>query len=233
MEHMKLKETAFQRFYSRLLSILKFNLIRFRKIIELLKDRKLLPYLREVIYFNRKVLIINQNLADATDKKDFLLKKKIQFIEINPEIWAVSNYKFASKIRQVKADYYLKQGWKGHAIARGNEIVGDNWYCPYNQSQQMVKHPDVSALGIKMAEGHVYSFDTYLIPPERGNNVAPSFLSTAMYSLHQNGYTTAWAYVNSDNIAAVWNMKVVNKWRVFTTLKVSRFIHPKRFVTKD
>jgi hypothetical protein len=45
-----------------------------------------------------------------------------------------------------------------------------------------------------------------------------------MYSLHEKGYKKAYAYYWADNIPAVWNTRVINKWKELRSVTVRRFL---------
>ena len=90
-----------------------------------------------------------------------------------------------------------------------------------------------SDLGIKWSHDCVYSFDIFVVPAERGNNLSASLQNSAMYSLRDKGYLKAYGYYWADNIPAVWNTRVINKWRELKTLRLNRFLFLKKVVDES
>jgi hypothetical protein len=199
------------------------------QISEFIEDKGWKSFIQEVLYFNRKAILVEKNLSEAVNRIDFLRNQNIQFIEITPETFTRDRYTFYSKNRMFKALHYLKNGYCGHAIAKENTIIGDMWYFALkNNVLHSHKCPDIQWLNFELTEDTVYSFDIYVVPTERGNNLSAALQSTAMYSLFEKGYTKAYAYYWSDNIPAVWNTRVINKWNELRPVTVSRFLWRKK-----
>ena len=202
------------------------NLVVMRviQIYEFIRSNGWSSFLREIVYINRKAIVVEKKLLEVNNSTDFLQRSNIKFIEITPETFANDNYQYLFKNRYLKALHYLKKGFGGHAIVRGNKIIGDIWYFASNKSGHVPDHPDIHWLGIKWSQDYVYSFDIFVVPDERGDNLSAALLNSAMYSLRDKGYLKAYGYYWADNIPAVWNSRVINKWKELNTLRVNRFL---------
>ena len=86
---------------------------------------------------------------------------------------------------------------------KGGGIIGDIWYFAPDRSQG--DHPDLKWLDIQLSSNDIYSFDIFLILPERGNNFSALLQNNAMHALYKKGYENAFAFYWADNIPAVWN----------------------------
>jgi len=198
--------------------------MRYKQISELIKDKGWKAFIQAVMYSNRKAILVEKKLSEAVSRKDFLQKNNIQFIEITPETFHMDKFAFHSKNRMYKTMHYLKKGYCGHAIVKDNTIIGDIWYYANNITFNAAQCPDIKWLKFELTEGTVYSFDIYVVPNERGNSLSAALQTTAMYSLFAKGYSKAYAYYWADNIPAVWNTRVVNKWIEIRPVTVSRFL---------
>jgi len=211
------------------------NLLKMRvtQIYEFIRSNGWSPFLQEVIYVNRKAILVEKELPEVNDSTDFLQRSNVKFIEITPETFANNNYQYPFKNRYLKAVHYLGKGYRGHAIVRENKIIGDIWYFASGKSEHVSDHPDIKWLGIKWSQDYIYSFDIFVVPDERGNNLAATLQNSAMYSLRDKGYLKAYAYYWADNIPAIWNTRVINKWRELETLRLNRFLFLRKVVSKS
>ena len=196
-------------------------IMRLVQIWDFLKTDGFASFLRHNIYMNRKAILIEKNLLEVNDGKRFLRQPNIKFEEITTDTFNNKNYQFPVKNRYLKALHYLKKGYGGHAIVKGSEVIGDIWYSATSKSDQVSVHPDIRRFGIKSSEDYAYSFDQFVVPTERGNNVAAALLNGQTYSLREKGYLKVCAYYWADNIPAVWNTRVMNKFKELKTLRVN------------
>ena len=142
------------------------------QVLDFFKTNDLPSFIREVIYFNRKIILIEKNLVEANNKWIKLQQSNISFEEINSEKFFEKNYRYAIRNRYLKAFHYLKRGYVGHAIVKGEEVIADIWYSATTKSDKVSVHPDVKRFGFESAEDHAYSFDQFVLPNERGKGVA-------------------------------------------------------------
>ena len=196
-------------------------LMRLVQIFEFLKNEDLGSFVREVIYINRKAILIEKNLFKVNHIKKFLQQSNIKFEEVTEDTFNDKNYKFAFKNRYLKAVHYLKKGYGGHVILKGDEVIGDIWYSATSKYDKASVHPDVHRFGIKPSEDNVYSFDQFVVPTERGNSVAAALVNFQLCSLREKGYSKVYGYYWADNFPAVWNNRVMNKYKEIRTLRVN------------
>ncbi|MDR3555285.1 MAG: hypothetical protein P4L55_11060 [Syntrophobacteraceae bacterium] len=152
---------------------------------------------------------------------DYLKQLEIDLLEITPTVLS-QKYRFACEDRRITALGYLGRGFGGHAIAKGDLVIGDTWYFDPYKAPGGIGHKDLEWLKIKLPKGSVYTFDIFVAPGERGNGVSSAFQNSAMHSLRSKGYTAAFGYVFADNIPAMWNTFKVNKWKKVKKVTVCR-----------
>jgi len=199
-------------------------IMRYTQIFEFIKYNGFSALFREYVFLNRRAVIVMKNLDDIEDKSEHLNKLHIDILELTPEILLNDKYHFEFKNRYLKALDYIKKGYKGHAIAKGNTIIGDTWYFASCESLNGSCHQDIHRLGISLPEDAVYAFDIFVAPSARGDNVSSLFQNNAMFLLNKKGYKKAFSFIWADNVAARWNAKIINKWKESSTVKISRFL---------
>jgi hypothetical protein len=194
--------------------------MRLVQILDFLKTNDLSSFIREVVYLNRKAILIEKNLVEVNNKWIKLQKSNLMFEEINTDTFFEKNYRFPVKNRYFKALYYLKKRYGGHVIVKGNEVIGDIWYSATKKNNKVSVHPDVKRFGFKSAKDHAYSFDQFVVPAQRGKGVADALANYQLWSLREKGYLKAYGYYWADNIPAIWNNKVMNKYVEVKTMRV-------------
>jgi hypothetical protein len=206
--------------------------IRAMQIYEIIRRGDLPSFLRKVVYTNRKALIFEKDLTDVKDGREFLNRSNIEFIEITLELLSNKYYHYRSRNHFLQALYNLKMGYRGFAIARRKEIIGDIWYFANDQSMHKAVHPHIQQFCIKLSKNDVYAFDLFIDPKERGNNIATALQNSAMFSLYQKGFLKAYVYCWADNIPSIWTTRVINKWKEIDVLEMSRYLILKRIGRK-
>jgi hypothetical protein len=194
--------------------------MRLIQIWESLKAEGLASSLHKGIYIKRKAIIIEKNLLEVNDSKRFLQHSNIKFEEITEDTINSKYYIFPIKNRYYKALHYLKKGYGGHVIVKGNEVIGDIWHSATSKGDKLLVHSDVYRFRIESSNDFVYSFDQFVVPTERGNKVAAALLNGQLYSLREKGFLKVVAYYWADNLPAVWNTRVINKFKELKTLSV-------------
>lgn len=204
------------------------DVIRMRsiQIYEFVRTNGWSSFFKEVVYRRRKAIVVKKDLSETKERTDVLKQFNVEFVEIDRESISCKKYQYRFKNRYLKALYYLEKGYGGHAIVKGGEIIGDIWYFAPDRSQG--DHPDLKWLDIQLSSNDIYSFDIFLILPERGNNFSALLQNNAMHALYKKGYENAFAFYWADNIPAVWNTRVVNKWKELKSLRMNRFLFLKK-----
>lgn len=203
--------------------------MRVMQVYEFIKHNGLSSFLHEVIYFNRTAIVVEKSLIEFDADKRQPENCPVNVIELRPEFLAENNFNCTVKNRYLKASQYLRKGYGGCAIIRDEKIVGDIWFTTPNKNAENYYHPDCKLLQIRCTEDQVYTFDMFLSPDERGNNLALLLQTSALKALRQKGFTKAYGYYWSDNIPALWVHRM-GKWREVKRLKVNRFLFFKQAV---
>jgi hypothetical protein len=200
------------------------DVIRMRsvQIYEFLRTNGWSSFFREVVYRRRKAIVVKKTLCETRDRTEELRQRNVEFVEIDQESLVHKKYQYRFKNRYLKALHYLGKGYGGHAIVKEGEIIGDIWYFAPDKSPD--GHRDPQWLDIQLSNRDIYSFDIFLIPAERGNNFSALLQNNAMHALCKKGYENAFAFYWADNIPAVWNTRVINKWKELKTLRMNRFL---------
>jgi len=200
------------------------DVIRMRsvQIYEFLRANSWSSFFKEVIYRGRKAIVVKKALCETKDRTEILKQFNVEFIEIDRDSILSKKYRYRFKNRYLKALHYLGKGYGGHAIVKGDEIIGDIWY--FAPGRFPGYHPDPKWLGIQLSKNDIYSFDIFLVPSERGSNFSALLQNNAMHALYKKGYENAFAFFWADNIPAVWNTRVVNKWKELKSLRMNRFL---------
>ena len=197
--------------------------MRVIQVYEFIINNGLSSFLHEVFYRNRTAIVVEKNLIEFDADKGHPENCPVNVIELRPEFLAENKFNYTVKNRYLKASQYLRKGYEGCAIIRDEKIVGDIWFTTPNKNAVNYCHPDCKWLQISCAEDQVYTFDMFLSPDERGNNLASLLQTSALKALSQKGFTKAYGYYWSDNIPALWVHRM-GKWRELKRLKVNRFL---------
>src|SRR4030067_1065018 len=202
------------------------NLVHLRtiQINEFIRINGWNAFFKEVIHWNRKAIRVQKDLSEAKFHEDLFKDENVEFFELHPGTFSGRKLAYALKSRYLKARYYLGKGYRGHALVRGNEVIGDIWYYAPGEANGGSDHPDLHWLGITLDPASVYSFDIHVVPNERGKNLSAALQNSSMYDLHKKGYAKAYAYYWADNIPAVWNTRVINRWKEVKEIPASRFL---------
>jgi hypothetical protein len=208
-------------------------IMRLIQIYEHIRSEGITSFLNKGIYINRKAVLIEKDLFDVNVNKNFLLNSNLKFIEISFDTINSGNYRFPIKNRSFKALYYLKKGYGGHAIVKGNEVIGDIWHSATTKCDTLSVHPDVFIFKIKSSDKYIYSFDQFVAPNERGNKVAAALLNGQINSLREKGFSKIVAYYWADNLPAIWNTRVINKFKELKTLRVFGLWFFKKVIDKN
>ncbi len=204
-----------------------YTRMRLMQAREFVATKGLSQYFRERVYVQRKAIAVRKDLAEARFTADLFERGDVRFIEVTPENSFERHGGYVDESRKLKALYYLEQGYRGYALVRGGNIIGDIWYYAPDQAGCARVHPDLYWLGIELGPGQVYEFDIYFTPDERGTGLSAGLQNSAGYSQCQKGYSTAFAYYWADNVPAIWNTRVINKYKEWKHMKVSRcFLYP-------
>ncbi|MCK4786628.1 MAG: hypothetical protein KAV87_22910 [Desulfobacteraceae bacterium] len=197
--------------------------MRFLHVIEFVQDKGFSQLFQEVIYFNREAIVVEKDLISCQPIINKMQGTNVECIEIKKELFEGSNkFIFSQKNRLFKMKHYLDKGYNGYALLKDNIVIGDIWFYSPAYSYYH-EHPDCKWLGLKCSEKDIYGFDMFLLPTERGNNLAVFFQNRSLLSLRDKGYKKVYGYFWSDNIPALWTHRM-QKWNEINKVKKNRFL---------
>jgi GNAT superfamily N-acetyltransferase len=196
--------------------------MRFLHVIDFVKDKGCAHLFHEVIYSNREAIVVEKDLISCQPIADTVQTKNIEFAEIKKEFLGTSNkLVFPERNRLFKIKHYLNKGYNGYALLKDNIVIGDIWYYSPAYSDYP-EHPDCKWLGLKCSEEDVYGFDMFLLPTERGKNLAVFLQNRSLMALRDKGSKKVYGYVWADNIPALWAHRM-QKWHEIHKIKKNRF----------
>lgn len=181
---------------------------------------------QQVAFLNREAVVVEKDLRQIEDRSGPLLASNLQVVEFDSAAFLSAAPRYALPNRKLKALHYLKQGFGGFGLVRGDLVVGDMWYCSSatERNPQHI-HQDLRLFGFtEWDPGCAYTFDIYVVPAERKSGVAAAFQNGAMSMLRAKGFSTAFGFYWADNLQAHWCTRVMNKWRKVKSVRVSRFL---------
>jgi GNAT superfamily N-acetyltransferase len=108
-----------------------------------------------------------------------------------------------------RAHRYLRSGYGGVAVLRGDRVVGDVWYVTLADARLPHVHADVSALKIDLDATTAYLFDMYIEPEQRGMALSTALFRAVFATLRARGFTTAVGYYAGTNRPALWMHRVL------------------------
>lgn len=201
--------------------MIRITFMRIVQVLDFLKTNDLADFLKLIILWNRKAIIIVRNLDELNNTWEKLQESsQITFEEINSDTFFNKKYQFPLRNRYHKALHYLDKGFCGHAAVKGGKVIGEVWYSATKKNGELSVNPDVKKFRITAAEGYAYSFDQFVVPAERGNSLAAALVNYQLCSLKEKGYRKVFGFYWADNIPAIWNNKVMNKYKEIKTVRV-------------
>jgi len=206
--------------------------MRIAQVADLVRSDGWSSLFKEVLFLKRTAIVVEKDLSELRERPEPLASAKLMVIDIDKDLLNSGTYRFAVSNRYLKALKYLKHGYDGYALARGNVIVGDTWhYVSEATDDPHVLHEDLQRFGFRSwSKDCVYTFDIFVAPAERKGGISAAFQNSAMLALRSKGYTKAYGFYWADNIPAQWCTRVTNKWKEVRAFSVSRCLMFKRAV---
>lgn len=125
-------------------------------------------------------------------------------VEVCRERLDAKELRYHVRSRHLKAKRNLLIGYKGFALTRTGDVIGDIWYVENTGGSAGRIHPDLTWLDLHLAADDVYMFDMYLMKEHRGGGTARVLLIGALQQLKEKGYRRAYGYYVTHNIPALW-----------------------------
>ena len=200
--------------------------MRLAQITDVVKSRGWSFFIHELVFLNRTAIVVEKDLSEIVEHPEVLAGAGLRVVEIDNTTLSRGAYSFSLRSRQLKALCYLRHGYSGMALIRGNLIVGDMWYWASESADDSRHwHPDLARFAFKTWEkDHVYTFDIFVDPVERKDGTSAAFQSSAMAILRSKGYTRGFGFYWADNLPAHWCTRVTNKWKKLRAVRLSRFL---------
>ncbi len=197
--------------------------MRWHELLESLREGGFRNVLEKRVYFNKTVMPVEMDLGSLAEENDPLSGKPYDIIELTTGMISGGAFRFAAKSRRLKAVHNLKKGFRGYFLARDDLIVGDIWCACPPTPEGTVSHSDMDWLGIDSQPGEVYTFDMFIVPDERGHNIAAPFQMAALHALKYDGFRKAYGFYRTDYLPALWVHRLL-KWKERGGVRVWRFL---------
>jgi hypothetical protein len=181
------------------------------------------PLLREIVYRDRIAVVVGKDLKDVPPNVHLPRDHSGVCAEITPAMLDDAAIFNQYRNRELKAAHYLKKGFRGFGLFVGQEIVADLWYYRPSPGAGAAIPKDLEWLGLECPMNSVYSFDMFLNPKLRGQNLAAFFQSSFLRHLRDLNVERAYGYYWQDNLPALWVHRML-KWEEIKTLRVSRVL---------
>lgn len=200
------------------------SLIQF---VESYRMNGLISTFREIVYINRELIVLENDLTSLGPTKKSLSELNMEFIEISKNNFEEFHLKYPFKSRYLKTKNNLNKGYRSFVVTRGNEVIGDLWYTPMINSKKSSLHHDLEWLGIELGEKDVYGWDNYVRKEERSNSVAIYLMSQALHCLRDKGFIRIYGFVFVDNSPASFLYKIFG-FKELKRMKANRFLFYRR-----
>jgi hypothetical protein len=186
-----------------------FHLLK--KFILQIKTAGLTNALKEIVFFNRTMIVVEKDLMHEHDIKldDHL---DIQIID------KVNKNLIKTKFQTNIFDYYAQKGAKCLAIFNDKECLGYQWWTQDNQFK------DLKKLNLTLNDHEVYLFDFFVFPKYRGTNIPKMITQETFNHLASLGLKKIYGFYFGDNIKALWWHRAVLKAKEIRKVKTHRFL---------
>jgi GNAT superfamily N-acetyltransferase len=103
-----------------------------------------------------------------------------------------------------RARRYLRNGYGGVALVRGDRVVGDVWYVTLPDARLPYAHPDVRLMRISLDAATAYSFNMYVEPDHRSMAASAALFEAVFAALRQRGIEKVVGAYRSNYMPALW-----------------------------
>lgn len=211
--------------------MLRYCKMRVVQVIDTLRRGSMKALLRETFYLNREAVPVEIELTALRPVEDFPRPAGEKVLEITRELLEGRPLAYPVRSRELKALDYLRRGYRGYALLKGDTVTGDIWCADAAIGNQGQKHPDEAWLGVRCRDGEVYTFDMFVDPEKRGGNAAAALQNGALHALRKEGFTKAYGFFWSDNVPALWVHRTLH-WRELARVRASRLLLSRKLCVK-
>lgn len=197
-----------------------------KRVLKAVRLDRLYYYLQSKLFFKKVVMAAEKDLASLTPIEEALERAGVELVRVTsegimPSATSEPTLVYPTTKRLKVAMIYLNRGYSGVAVVRGRNICGDIWYVGKTSQADGKIHPDLKWLQLECGEHDAYSFDMYLFPGQRGQNLANLLQNGALHEIRKAGYARAFGCYWTDNIPALWVHRTL-KWKDLKRLTVTR-----------
>jgi GNAT superfamily N-acetyltransferase len=208
--------------------MLRYCTMRVIQAVEMIRHNSFKKLWNETVYFDREAVPVEMALEHLRPMEDFAQPASSRLIELKADLISGNAVTYPIRGRAIKAEYYLKQGYRGFAVVSGDAISGDIWCSTRRNPADGRLHDDEQWLKIRCLDGELYSFDMYVDPTKRGGNLAAILQNGALHELRKEGFTKAYGFFWADNIAALWVHRTL-RWKELPRVRATRVIFSRKF----
>ena len=204
--------------------MLKLVRVRLNQFFETWKSEGFSSVRKKAFFFNKTVIPAVKDLSRLAAVKVSDKTSDVAFVEILDEHFAEKDFKFPTKSRAMRVGKNLKKGYRGFAVVRGDEVLGDMWYCTGGGPDAMRRHPDLewfAWFGVTLGDKDVCMFEMYVKPQERGGGLVNLLHGNALKALKDKGFERVYGYCTIDNLPALWVHRIMG-YKELGRLKMHR-----------
>lgn len=204
--------------------MMKIVRVRVNQFLETWKSEGPSSVMKKTCFMNKDIVPAEKNLSLLPVLKFSPKTSELRFVDLDLDFFRETELKFALKHRHLRVSKNFKNGYRGFAVIKGGEIVGDIWYCTSEGAGPRFRHPDLEWLewvGIKLGKSDVYLFEMFVKTQERGGGLVNFMLWSALNALRNRGFKRAYGYFAADNIPALWVHRTLG-YKELERIKISR-----------
>lgn len=168
--------------------------MRFKELFKKLQARiakeGLKKTLRNQIYFNRKLIVIEMEIPNVPA----VPLKESRYIVVDAT--TVKEYESDYDLRLVS--YYLNKGAKCGLLFKGKELAGQQLFTNQNN------YVDLRKIGISLKENEVYLFGLLVDPRFQGTDATRVLAHCTFNYLRNSHFNKMYGFYFADNIQSLW-----------------------------
>lgn len=192
-------------------------------IAESIRDNGIRFVIKETVYRNRIAVVVMKDLKPGLQDKPLPVIQEHSCVPITADMMQPRGLINEYRSRHLKGIQYLKKGYRGFGLVVGNEVVADLWYYLPTEGKPAKMPKDLGWLGISCSDKCAYSFDMFLNPKLRGQNLAAHMQKGLLQHLRHQGVDRVYGYYWLDNLPALWVHRML-RWKEIKRLRVNRFL---------
>jgi len=177
----------------------------FRSRMDGIKDM-----LRELIYVNRTMIVIEKDIRESRSAPE----KGLRFMVVD----SANLKELAGRGEWRIVSHYCSRGARCVLAYRGDDLVGYQFYTRKNSFR------DLRRIGVTMGKDEAYLFDLFVFPEQRGTDVPRIITAWTFRHLVSEGVDKIYGFYYSDNIRSLWWHRAVLKCKELKRVKANRIL---------